>query len=146
MDLGDGCVNLERLCLGDSERSRFVSTPGSGAADFQWAEYERENKCHFESTVQRLLERNPNLQVVKWVPVHENIADALGNQVRLNELWAVGKFDGRILQSCHRMLRILRVHAEPADMVMIDAPTQIDYVLEEIHFSNIWSMGLFLET
>ncbi|KAI9235113.1 MAG: hypothetical protein BYD32DRAFT_64697 [Podila humilis] len=116
MDLGPGCVNLERLCLGWTESERFISTPDSTTGLMIWVENEQEYEHQFDQTVLGLLRRNPKLRVVKGVPMTGRpFLEALGNLKHLEELWFKGSFISEILEKCGAKLKVLCALGENND-------------------------------
>ncbi|KAF9351576.1 hypothetical protein BGX26_010449 [Mortierella sp. AD094] len=146
MDLGPGCINLERLCLGHSEIHRFITTPDSNTGVFIWLEKEQEYRDQFDTTILGLLERNPNLRVVKNIPVYDKIVDALGNLPQLRELWVLERFDQRVLERRSKSLKILHVNVEPGGIIVDGGlVTHAMDVLEEVHFTDFWCMRKVFE-
>ncbi|KAF9371247.1 hypothetical protein CPC16_003171 [Podila verticillata] len=165
MDLGPGCVNLERLCLGWTESERFISTPDSTTGLMIWVENEQEYEHQFDQTVLGLLRRNPKLRVVKGVPMTGRpFLEALGNLKHLEELWFKGSFISEILEKCGAKLKVLCALGENNDRfdgflgeswndgvdLDVDRPqpvgTRIDCPwLKEVSFSSVGQMKLFFE-
>ncbi|KAG0374520.1 hypothetical protein BGX24_010310 [Mortierella sp. AD032] len=165
MDLGPGCVNLERLCLGQTEFERFIATPYSSAGRMLWWDNEREYEHQFDQTVLSLLRRNPKLRVVKGIPLTDRpFLEALGNLKHLEELWFKGSFTSEILETCGAKLKVLcalGVNDDSFDGVCgsswddgvdldVDRPqpvgTRTDCpLLEDLSFSSVGQMKLFFE-
>ncbi|KAF9985083.1 hypothetical protein BGZ75_003377 [Mortierella antarctica] len=166
MDLGPGCVNLERLCLGQTESERFISTPDSITGRFIWLENEEEYKHQFDQTVLGLLRRNPKLRVIKGVPVKGGgpFLEALGNLKHLEELWFKGPFISETLEKCGATLKVLCALSENDDRfdgtsagswddgvdLDVDRPqpaaTRIDCPwLEDLSLSSVGQLKLFFE-
>ncbi|KAF8952191.1 hypothetical protein BGZ46_003621 [Entomortierella lignicola] len=138
IDLGPGCVNLERLCVKHSESSRFVSKPGIWDRLYEWTEREKHYGQFFDATVLKLLQTNPNLRVVKYAPAHDEFVDAIGDLNCLEGLWVTDKLDIRIMLRRNTTLKLLLVFADSVITDTTVAP--VDVVLEKIIFTSFSSL------
>ncbi|KAF9192702.1 hypothetical protein BGZ49_003382 [Haplosporangium sp. Z 27] len=135
IDLGPGCVNLERLCVKHSESSRFVLRQVTLNKTFRWLKREKHYGQFFDATVLKLVQTNPNLRVVKYAPAHDEFVDAIGNLNHLEELWVTDKFDIRIMLRRNTTLKLLLVFSS-LHVITDTTVTPVDVVLEKIIFTS----------